>query len=31
MTLFTSPTTLVFELILDDLIYGITDSDNVLG
>jgi hypothetical protein len=31
MTLFTSPTTLVFELILDDLIYGITDADNVLG
>jgi hypothetical protein len=31
ITLFTSPTTLVFELILDDLIYGITDSDNVLG
>jgi hypothetical protein len=31
ITLFTSPTTLVFQLILDDLIYGITDSDNVLG
>ena len=31
ITLFTSPTTLVFELILDDLIYGITDADNVLG
>jgi hypothetical protein len=31
ITLFTSPTTLVFELVLDDLIYGITDSDNVLG
>jgi hypothetical protein len=31
MTLFTSSTTLVYELILDDLIYGITDSDNVLG
>jgi hypothetical protein len=31
ITLFTSPTTVVFELILDDAIYGITDSDNVLG
>ena len=31
ITLFTSPTTLVFELILDDAIYGITDADNVLG
>jgi hypothetical protein len=31
ITLFTSPTTVVFELVLDDLIYGITDSDNVLG
>lgn len=31
ITLFTSPTTLVYELILDDAIYGITDSDNVLG
>jgi hypothetical protein len=31
ITLFTSPTTLVFELVLDDAIYGITDSDNVLG
>jgi hypothetical protein len=31
ITLFTSPTTIVVELILDDLIYGITDSDNVLG
>ena len=31
ITLFTSPTTLVFELVLDDLIYGITDADNVLG
>jgi hypothetical protein len=28
---FTSPTTLVFELILDDAIYGIIDSTNVLG
>ena len=29
--LFTSPTTLVYELILDDAIYGITNSTNVLG
>jgi hypothetical protein len=28
---FTSPTTLVFELILNDVIYGIIDSTNVLG
>jgi hypothetical protein len=31
ITLFTSPTTLVYELILDDLIYGITNSTNALG
>ena len=31
ITLFTSPTTLVFEMVLDDLIYGITNSTNVLG
>jgi hypothetical protein len=31
ITLFTSPTTLVFELILDDLIYGTLDEENVLG
>jgi hypothetical protein len=31
ITLFTSPTTLVYELILDDLIYGTIDSENVLG
>jgi hypothetical protein len=31
MTLFTSPTTLVFELILDDLVYGTIDTENVLG
>jgi hypothetical protein len=31
ITLFTSPTTLVYELVLDDLIYGITNSTNVLG
>ena len=28
---FTSPTTLVFELILNDAVYGIIDSTNVLG
>jgi hypothetical protein len=32
IALFTSPTTIVFELILDDAIYGvIAPSDNVLG
>jgi hypothetical protein len=31
ITLFTSPTTLVYELILDDLIYGTLDEENVLG
>jgi hypothetical protein len=31
ITLFTSPTTLVFELILDDLVYGTIDEENVLG
>jgi hypothetical protein len=31
ITLFTSPTTLVFELILDDLVYGTIDAENVLG
>jgi hypothetical protein len=29
--LFTAPTTIVYELILDDAVYGIIDSDNVLG
>jgi hypothetical protein len=29
--IFTSPTTVVFELLLDDPIYGIIDADNVLG
>jgi hypothetical protein len=29
--LFTSPTTIVYELILDDLIYGVLDAENVLG
>jgi hypothetical protein len=28
---FTSPTTVVYELVLDSAIYGILDSDNVLG
>jgi hypothetical protein len=28
---FTAPTTIVYELILDDAIYGIIDSNNVLG
>jgi hypothetical protein len=31
ITLFTSPTTLVFELILDDILYGTLDEENVLG
>ena len=31
ITLFTSPTTLVFQLILDDLVYGTLDEQNVLG
>jgi hypothetical protein len=31
ITLFTSPTTLVYELILDDLVYGTIDTENVLG
>ena len=31
ITLFTSPTTLVFELILDDLVYGTINTENVLG
>ena len=29
--LFTSPTVIVYELILNDAIYGILDADNVLG
>jgi len=29
--LYTSPTTLVYELILDDAVYGVLDADNVLG
>jgi hypothetical protein len=31
ITLFTSPTTLVYELILDDLVYGTLEAENVLG
>jgi hypothetical protein len=31
VTYFTSPTTIVFELILDDLVYGTLDEENVLG
>lgn len=28
---YTSPTTVVYQLILDDLVYGVLDSTNVLG
>jgi hypothetical protein len=31
VALFTSPTTIVFELILDDATYGVLDALNVLG
>ena len=31
MTIYTSPTSLVFELLLDDAVYGKLDSTNVLG
>jgi len=31
VTYFTSPTTIVYELILDDLVYGTLDAENVLG
>ncbi len=31
ITLFTSPTTLVYELILNDAVYGTIDTENVLG
>jgi hypothetical protein len=31
ITYYTSPTTIVYELILDDAIYGVLDADNVLG
>jgi hypothetical protein len=31
VTYFTAPTTIVYELILDDLVYGRINEDNVLG
>ena len=31
VTYFTSPTTIVYELILDDIVYGTLDAENVLG
>ena len=31
ITLFTSPTTVVYELVLNDAVFGIIDADNVLG
>jgi hypothetical protein len=31
ITFYTSPTTIVYELILDDATYGVLDSNNVLG
>jgi len=31
VTYFTAPTTIVYELILDDLVYGTLDAGNVLG
>lgn len=31
ITFFTSPTTIVYQLILDDATYGVIDSTNVLG
>jgi hypothetical protein len=31
VTFFTAPTTIVYELILDDVTYGIIDAENVLG
>jgi hypothetical protein len=31
VTYFTAPTTIVYELILDDSVYGTLDEDNVLG
>jgi hypothetical protein len=31
VTYFTSPTTIVYELILDNLVYGTLDEENVLG
>ena len=31
ITFFTAPTTIVYELILDDAVYGVLDAENVLG
>ena len=31
VTYFTAPTTIVYELILDDIVYGTLDTENVLG
>ena len=31
VTFYTSPTTIVYELLLDDPVYGLIDGDNVLG
>jgi hypothetical protein len=31
ITFFTAPTTIVYELILDDIVYGVLDAENVLG
>jgi hypothetical protein len=31
MRIYTSPTSLVYELVLDDALFGLLDSDNVLG
>ena len=31
ITFFTAPTTIIYELILDDLVYGRIDENNVLG
>lgn len=31
VTYYTAPTTIVYELILDDATYGVLDADNVLG
>lgn len=31
VTYYTAPTTIVYELILDDLVYGTLDAENVLG
>ena len=31
ITIYTAPTTIIYELILDDPVYGVIDADNVLG